>query len=298
MFKKIRRYLRDPYYEIGYDLVKRNPKYMSDKYYIKVLWKQIMGSRLNLKTPVAFNEKLQWLKLYDHNPIYPYLVDKLEAKRIVGEKIGYGHIVPTIKEYAQVNDIVLDELPNQFVLKCNHDSGGYVICKDKSTFDLRSAQTFLQSCMNRNFYWEGREWAYKRIVPRLFAEKYIQDDKYDDLLTYKFLCFNGEPRYCYITVKNDDIWENWYDIDFNRIDVRHSFRNGAEITKPDKYDEMVEIARTLSQGIPHVRIDLYLSGEKIYFSEYTFYDWGGYRQFQPASFDKVLGDSLVLPTTK
>lgn len=299
MFRKIRRYAKDPYYALGEDLIQSHPRWMSDKYFLKVQWKQIMGSKLDLKHPVTFNEKLQWLKIYDHNPLYTSLVDKLAVKKWVAEKVGEQYVIPTIAVYNNVEEIRTNELPMQFVLKCNHDSGGYVICKDLHKFNLESARTYLSQCLGRNFYWEAREWAYKDVVPCLFAEKYIKDDSYDDLVTYKFLCFDGEPKCFYMTVKNNDIWENWYDMDFHKMELTHGFRNEKiEFEKPAAFDEMVEVVRKLACGIPHVRIDMYLSDSHIYFSEYTFYDWGGYMQFQPKEYDSMLGYMISLPQKK
>ena len=258
-----------------------------------------MGYKLNLKHSVTFNEKLQWLKLHDHNPMYSMLVDKYRVKDYVAKMIGPEHVIPTIAVYNSVDEIDLDKLPNQFVLKCNHDSGSVVICRDKSKFDLETAKQRLAKAMQHNFYWDGREWAYKKVKRVVFAEQYVEDktasakdDK--DLLTYKFLCFNGEPYICYVTVKNEAIWENYYDLDFKPLDIHRNYPACAKpIAKPKNFEKMKELARILSQSLIHVRIDLYGVNEQVYFSEYTFYDWGGFSPFND-EWEKRLGDLIQL----
>ena len=299
MFKKVRRYARDPYYALGYDLIKKHPRWMSDEFFIKILWLMKMGYKLDLKNPQTFNEKLQWLKLYDHNPLYSTLVDKYRVKEYVAEKIGAEHVIPTIAVYQSVDEIDLDKLPNQFVLKCNHDSGSVVICRDKDAFDLEDAKKKLDRCMKHNFYWDAREWAYKYVKPVVFAEQYMEDKNPDndtnDLLTYKFICCDGKPQLMYITVKNDDVWEDYFDLDYKPLDIMRDFRHSNKpLPKPKTFEKMVEISAKLSQGIPQVRMDLYEANGQVYFSEYSFYDWGGYSKFKPAKWDKILGDAIPL----
>lgn len=299
MFGKLRRYISDPYYQIGYDLMQKHPRWMSDTYYIRVFWKMFMGYELDLKNPQTFNEKLQWLKLHDHNPLYSKLVDKYRVKEYVAKKIGKEHVIPTIAVYQSVDEIDLDKLPNQFVLKCNHDSGSVVICRDKATFDLEAAKQKLGETIKRNFYWEAREWAYKGVKPVIFAEKYMEDNNPDnetkDLLTYKFICCDGKPQLMYITVKNEDVWEDYFDLDYKLLDIMRDFRHSnISWLKPKTFEKMKEIAATLSQGIPQVRMDLYEANGQVYFSEFTFYDWGGYAKFKPEKWDKILGDAILI----
>ncbi len=299
MFKKVKRYLSDPYYQIGFDLLQKHSHWMSDRYFIKVFWKMIMKYELDLDNPQTFNEKLQWLKLYDHNPLYSTLVDKYRVKDYVAKKIGKEHVIPTIAVYQSVDEIDLDKLPNQFVLKCNHDSGSVAICRDKATFDLEAAKQKLGQNIKKNFYWEAREWAYKGVKPVLFAEQYMEDNNPDnetkDLLTYKFVCCDGKPQLMYITVKNEDVWEDYFDLDYKPLDIMRDYRHSNKPRpKPITFENMKEIAAKLSQGIPQVRMDLYEANGQVYFSEFTFYDWGGYAKFKPAEWDKKLGDAIVL----
>ncbi len=170
MFRKLKRYLRDPYHEIGYDMLWRHPDLMPDKWYLKSLWKRTFGYELDLKHPKTFNEKLQWLKLYDRNPEYTIMVDKYHAKQWVADRIGAEYVIPTLAVYDSVDDIDLDKLPDQFVLKCNHDSGNVVICKDKSVFDLQAAREKLGAALKNDYYLKWREWPYKNVKRCVFAE--------------------------------------------------------------------------------------------------------------------------------
>ena len=307
MFRKLKRYAKDPYYALGYDMIKRCPKLMSDKFYLSVLWKIEMGYKLDWKHPQTFNEKLQWLKLHDHNPLYPTLVDKYRVKQWVADKIGEQHVVPTLAVYNSVEEIDLNKLPDQFVLKCNHDSGSVVICRDKSTFDLAAAKKKLGTALQHNFYWDAREWAYKKVKRVVFAEQYMEDSSTGgshndvgsnvgkDLLTYKFMCFDGNPFLMYVTVKNDNVWENYYDMDFNPLDIRRIFpKSDYPIAKPRSFEKMKQVAGTLSKGLKHIRLDLYEVNGEVYFSEYTFYDWGGLFDFHPHEYDIELGKMLQL----
>lgn len=175
MLKKAKRYILDPYYSFGNTLFNHFPRLMTDRYYLSVFWKKCMGYEIDWDHPVTFNEKLQWLKLHDRQPIYTTMADKLKAKQWAAERIGQQHIIPTLRQYKTVDEINLDLLPEQFVLKCNHDSGSVAICKDKKTFDLDAAKRKLSESLKNNFYWMAREWPYKNIKPVVFAEQYIQD---------------------------------------------------------------------------------------------------------------------------
>ena len=299
MFKKVHRYLKSPYYALGDDLIKIHPKWMSDEYFIKVFWKQMMGYSLDLKHPKTFNEKLQWMKLYDRNPLYTDLVDKLKVKKWVADKIGSEHVIPTLAVYDSVDDIRLNELPDQFVLKCNHDSGGIVICKDKTKIDFEAAKSKLKNSIEHNFYWEYREWAYKNVERKIFAERFMQDvTMQDDLMDYKVFNFNGKPKI--IQVDFDRFKKhkrNLYDTEWNYIDARIQYPNDSQhvINKPKVLAEMLSMANKLSEGFPHVRTDFYLIDDKVYFGEMTFYHGGGYEKFVPESLGQKMGEWMELP---
>lgn len=301
MLKKVKRYLQDPYYSLGNDLIKKHPKWMSDKYYLSVLWKMVMGYEIDWKHPKTFAEKIQWLKLNDHNPLYSVLVDKYRVKQWVAERIGEKYVIPTFACYRSVDEINMDELPDQFVLKCNHDSGSVVICRDKALFDLDSAKRKLGEALQKNFYWEAREWPYKDVPRCIFAEEYLvppQDSP--DLPDYKWYCFNGEPVFCQV-IQNRSVCET---IDFFDTEWKHQSFVGlslkAENAKrcpehPRHLDSHISVARALSMGIPFSRIDLFDMDEKVLFGEVTLFPGGGFGGFRPTEYDVLLGSMLQLP---
>ena len=295
MFNKLKRYIKDPYWALGSDLIKSHPNWMSDKFYICTLWRMVMGYKLDLENPQTFNEKLQWLKLYDHNPLYTTLVDKLRVKDWVAEKIGAQYVIPTLAVYNSIDEIDLEKLPEQFVLKCNHDSGSVIVCKNKSTFNLRDAKIKLEEALKRNFYFESREWAYKNVKPCIFAEAYMIDAKTNDLPDYKFFSFDGVAKALFIATErssNDtETRFDFFDMNFNHFDVTNGHPNADVLpSKPICFDEMIKLSEILSKDIPQVRCDFYEVNGKAYFGELTFYHWGGMTPFKPDSFDRYLGD--------
>lgn len=301
MFRKVKRYWKNPYYALGYDMIKKCPKLMTDRFYLKVLWKMLMGYELNLENPVTFNEKLQWLKLYDRNPLYTTLVDKYRVKQWVADRIGAEHVIPTLAVYKSVDEIDLYKLPSQFVLKCNHDSGSVAVCRDKSTFDIETAKKKLGEALKRNFYWEAREWPYKNVKPLIFAEKYMEDNSTHELPDYKFFTFDGVAKALFIaTERGSELEEtkfDFFDIDFKHIAVTNGHPNAKTLpSKPECFDEMIRLSEKLSKGIPQVRCDFYEVNGKSYFGELTFCHWGGMTPFKPADFDKTMGDWVRLPS--
>lgn len=292
MFKKIRRYLDSPYYALGDDLIRSHPRWMSDKFFIKVFWRQMMGYPLDLKNPITFNEKLQWMKLYDRNPQYTELVDKIKVKRWVADRIGAVHVIPTLAVYNQVEDIRLAELPNSFVLKCNHDSGGIAICKDKRTFDFQAAKEKLAGHLDRNFFWEYREWPYKNIEKKLFAEEYITDNPDEDLIDYKIFTFGGEPKLIEIDFDRfTNHKRNLYDTSWNYIDAQILYPSQKDriFEKPEQLEEMLDLSRKLSKGFRHVRTDFYLAHGQVYFGEMTFIHGAGTERIDPKELDFLMG---------
>lgn len=296
MLRKLRRYLRDPYFALGCDMIHRCPKLMTDRFFIETEWRLTMDYPLNLDNPQTFCEKLQWLKLHEHNPLYHKLVDKYEVKQWVAERIGEECVPQTYALYQSIDEIDIDSLPDSFVLKCTHNSGSFAVCNDKGRFDKDKAIEVLREGLSgKDYFYSKREWAYKGVKPRIIAEELLEDDTFEDLVNYKFWCFNGEPKIMYITVKTDDIWENFYDMDFNALELSHGFRKyEGKIDKPIAFEKMKEIARSLSHGIPHVRVDLYQIKGKPMFSELTFYDWAGFRMFPKMEWDYMLGSWIKL----
>lgn len=272
---------------------------MSDKKYLELRYKYIIGKKLNLENPVTYNEKLQWLKLYDRKPEYTKMVDKYEAKKYAANIIGEEYIIPTLGVWENVNDIDFDALPNQFVLKCTHDSGGLVICKDKSTLDIENAKNTLEHFLHRNFYSIHREWPYKNVKPRIIAEEYMEDESGYELKDYKFFSFDGNVKAMFIATDRNAETEtcfDFFDRDFNHLPVLNGHPNTTkEIHKPVNYEKMIELAEKLSKNIPQVRIDFYNINGKIYFGEITFFHWSGLKKFEPEEYDKIFGDWITLP---
>ena len=299
MFKKIKRYLHSPYYEIGQNIINRWPRIMSDKWYIKTQWLRECGYRLDLENPRTFNEKIQWLKLFDRNPLYTLLVDKYRVKEWVAQKIGSQYVVPTLATYKSVQEITPESLPLQFVLKCNHDSGGVIVCRDKASFDFKKAMAILDSHLKNNHYYYAREWAYKHVKPMLFAEQYLEDSVSEDaLVDYKWFCFNGEPKIMYLCrERGSHPVTAFFDMEYRHLPF--TMANPIATTLPEKpaqFEKMKQLAATLSQGIPHVRVDFYLAQNQIYFGEMTFYDSAGYGPFNPPVWNYTLGEMLILPS--
>jgi hypothetical protein len=272
-------------------------KLWPDALWLKVLYRAKLHRKLNLKNPIRFTEKLNWLKLHDHNPMYTNLVDKYEVKNIIKEMFGDQMVIPLYGVWEHFDDIDFDNLPNQFVLKCTHDSGRFCICKDKEKFDFKKAKEKIELSLNNNFYWWTREWPYKHVKPRIIAEKYMTDNECDALTDYKFFCFNGVPKMMYISKDvSADPRTDFFDMEWNHLPLRLKDPNADTVPlKPKLFDEMKNIATRLSRGIPHVRVDLYVINEQIYFGEMTFFHNSGIFSVTPDEWDYIMGEWLELP---
>ena len=300
--QKIKRALREPNYLL-YVLLNRFNRFIPDKRFLKWKYRLIMGRKLDLENPKTYNEKIQWLKLHDRNPEYTRMVDKIEAKKYVASFIGEEYIIPTLGVWDDVDDIDFDALPNSFVLKCSHDSGGIVICKNKDEFDIDAAKEKLKKGLSVNFYYQNREWPYKNVKPRILAEMYMEDESGYELKDYKFFCFNGEPKVLFIAtergLKGVETKFNFYDSDFNFLPFTNGHPNSSKpINKPASFELMKKLAAKLSQEIPHVRIDFYDIYGKIYFGEMTFYHWSGFTPFSPQEWDYKMGELIKLPNNR
>lgn len=309
MLPKLKKLIKDPYYVVGKKMLKYCPKLMSDRYYLKVMWKQWMGYELDLEHPKTFNEKLQWLKLYDRKPEYTMMVDKYRVKQWVAERIGEQYVIPTLAVYNSVDEIDLDKLPNQFVLKCNHDSGSVVICRDKATFDLEAAKKKLNAGLKRNFYWLAREWPYKNVKRCVIAERFLADEQLlenDKAVPndYKFFCFDGEPKIfqsCVDRDANEGAVLTFYDIEGKELEMKDKYHNRVlegEVSIPRRLDAMLRISRNLAKNITFLRVDFYEIAGQVYCGELTFYENGGFCEFAPEKYNRVLGDWIKLPTDK
>lgn len=273
---------------------------MPDDEYLSKMFEARLGKKLNLNNPTTYNEKLQWLKLYDRKKIYTTLVDKYEVKSHISNIIGDEYLIKTLGVWDNVEDIDFNLLPEKFVLKCTHDSGGVVICKDKKTLDIKSAKSILNKALKNNFYYIWREWPYKNVTPRIIAEEYMEDSETYDLKDYKFFCFDGNVRALFIATDRQDNTVDtkfdFFDSEFNHLNIRNGHPNAAVIPKkPLNFELMKVLASKLSKGIPHVRIDFYEVNGNVYFGEMTFFHWSGMVPFEPECWDKVFGDWIKLP---
>ncbi len=300
LIKKVKRYIAHPT-RLIIRLGKNSfLKKMSDEKYLKLIFKERMGYPLNLENPKTFNEKLQWLKVYNRRPEYTAMVDKYEAKLYVSEKIGEEYIIPTLGVWESFDEIDFDALPNEFVLKCTHDSGGLVICRDKTKLDKKKAREKIEKSLKRNYYWNSREWPYKDVKPRIIAEKYMEDSATQELRDYKFFCFNGEMKVMFIASERyNETTEtrfDFFDREFQHLDFRNGHPN-ADVPpkKPEKFEEMCVLAEKLAGEIPLLRVDFYEVNGKVYFGELTFSHWGGMMPFEPKEWDEKLGGFIKLP---
>lgn len=293
MINKLKKVLLEPQKLILYLSRKNVFKLLSDRLYIKMIYKCYMNKTLNLDEPKTFNEKLQWLKLYDRNQIYTKLVDKYEVRKYVAQEIGEEYLIPLIGVWEKFDDIDFSKLPNQFVLKCTHDSGGLIICKDKNTFDVESARKKINKCIKRNYYYNFREWPYKNVKPRIICEQYITSKIDNDIKDFKFMCFNGEVKCSFVCSNRgseNGLNVDFYDIDWNHMPFERHYKNSGIIErKPTNYDLMIRISEKLSQKIPFVRVDLYEVDGTLYFGELTFYPGAGIEEFRPEEYDYLLG---------
>lgn len=279
---------------------------ISDKVYLKIWYKSLYGERLELEHPKTYNEKLQWLKLYNRQPLYTKLVDKYAVKEIVKDLIGEEYVIPLINVYKTPEDIDFDELPNQFVLKATHGGGsfGVIVCKDKAKLNKDAAITTLKYAMKTDGSKRNKEWVYKNVPKQIIAENYMEDCKTKELRDYKFFCFNGEPRLLFVATGRGSQPEphfDWFDMDYNHLKLKTGHPNSPIDKlpeKPETFEEMKKIAAKLSEGIPHVRIDLYECNGKAYFGEFTFFHWSGINKFEPEEWNIKMGEWIQLPDVK
>lgn len=282
------------------EFIKKLLKLLPDNIFLQIKYRYKFNKKLDLKKPQTFNEKLQWLKLYDRNPEYTKMVDKYEAKKYVANIIGEEYIIPTLGVYDKFEDINFATLPNQFVIKCTHDSGGLIICKDKTKLNIKEARKKINKSLKRNYFYTGREWPYKNVKPRIIAEQYMVDESGTELKDYKFFCFNGEPKLLFVAKDRPYATKfNYYDMDFKKLPFKQHYKNFNDyIEKPKGFEKMIELSRKLSKDIPHVRVDFYDINGKVYFGELTFYHFSGFEKFEPEEWDRILGDMLKLPKEK
>ncbi len=299
MLRQIKRIVTEPKYIFIYALY-IFAKFIPDRLYLKLLFRLKMGYWMDFDNPQTFNEKLQWLKLYNRRPEYTQMVDKYAAKEYVASIIGAEYIIPTLGVWDSVEDIDFDSLPNQFVLKCTHDSGGIVICTDKSQLNIEEAKSKLKKGLKRDYYPTSREWPYKNVPHRIIAEQYMVDESGYELKDYKFFCFDGVPKALFIASDRGNTTEetkfDFFDMDFHHLPFTNGHPNAVKpVLKPKGFEMMKILAAKLSQGMPHARIDFYDINGQIYFGEITFFHWGGVVPFEPIEWDYAFGSWLTLP---
>lgn len=304
---KIVKFIKNPKLIINHFKIKKlfgeYGKKLSDEEYLKSMFRLLIGKELNLENPLTFNEKLQWLKLYDRNPLYTKLVDKYEVKKYVASIIGEEYVIPTLGVYDKFDDIDFDVLPSKFVIKCTHDSGSVMICKDKSTFDITQAKKYFDKKLNYNYYYNSREWPYKYVKPRIIIEEYIVrggeiSGQFLPPEDYKFFCFNGDAKLSFIVMDRftKNMTVTFFDRDWRKLPFSRKYKSyDGDISKPKHHDLMVDLSEKLSKNIPFVRVDFFDVGDRVYFGELTFYPGSGFEPFDPYEYDKILGDYIKLP---
>ena len=293
------RYFKKPRLVFAKLLQYASPFFPNDKKYLKLLYRLKIGEKLNLEDPQSFTAKLQWMKLYYRNPELCRFIDKFEVKAEVAKRIGPEHVIPSYGVWERAEDIDFDALPDQFVLKGTHDCRSYYLCPDKAKLDREKALAKMRDSLRNNNYLSMREWGYKGVKPRILAEAYLEDPANPGELTdYKFFCFNGVVKAVYVATgrKRGKSRADYLDRDFIPLPMFSEHPHSEEpLPKPQNYQEMIQIAEKLSEGFPHVRIDLYNIGGKIYFGEYTFYHGGGMNEFSPREWDYTFGSWFNLP---
>lgn len=274
---------------------------LDDETYIKIKYKASTGQQLDLDNPQSFNEKIQWLKLYYHLPLYTQLVDKYSVRDYVKEKIGDKYLTRCYGVFLRFEDINFDKLPDRFVIKCTHDCGSVVLCDCKSKINKDKIRKKLSAALTRNYFYQGREWAYKNVIPRIIIEEYLDDHSTKDLYDYKFFCFNGIPKVLLVASgrNSNNLRMDFYDMDFQKLPFERGHHNSnLSMKKPEGFKKMIELAAKLSKDIPFVRVDFYDIEGRIVFGEMTLYPAGGMGVFKPKEWDYILGDWLVLPNNK
>lgn len=275
----------------------------NDKLYLKIRYYAEMHRNLNLKNPKTFNEKLQWLKLYNRKPEYTTMVDKYAVREYIADKLGEEYLIPLLGVWDNPNDIDFNVLPEQFVLKCNHNSGmGMCICKNKNELNIDNVKNKLKSGLKQDYYLTSREWPYKNVKRKIIAEKYMVDESGTELKDYKLMCFNGRVKCTFVCSERyskDGLKMSFFDREWNEMPfTRHYPKLKKRIEKPISYEKMIEFAEKLAVGIPFVRIDFYDINGHLYFGEITFFPGAGFEKFSPENWDLELGNWINLPDKK
>lgn len=267
-----------------------------DKLFLKIVYWCRTGFKLDLENPRRFNEKLQWLKLYDRKPEYVVYVDKYAVREYVKEKIGAQYLIPILGVWDSVNEINFDELPSKYVLKCTHDSGSTIVV-DKET-DINRVKKQLSYYLSQDYYLRGREWPYRGVKRRIICEHFLKNNDGSGIVDYKFMCSNGKAEFIMVCTERNlmGLKVDFFDLKWNRLPFeRHYPSSGKVLKKPDNLDLMIILSEKLSQDIPFVRVDLYEINGRVYFGELTLYPGCGFEEFKPDEWDEKIGKLINLP---
>lgn len=272
-------------------------KLIPDKIFIKIMFRKTMGYKLDFKDLRTFNEKLQYLKLYNRDPKHTLLVDKYRVREFISDVIGKEHLIPLLGVYNNYDEINFDKLPNKFVIKANHTSGDVIIINNKNDVDKTKLKETINKWMKRDYFINSREWPYKNVKRKIIIEKFMEDKKTNELRDFKFYCFNGNVELALVATgrKNNNLAFDYFDEDFNKVELKQGGPNSTfQIEKPTTWNEMIQISKKLSKGLIHVRVDLYSVNNKVYFGELTFFDSSGMAKFEPLKWDYILGEKIDL----
>ncbi len=299
MLKRIKKAIKNPKLILLFFLNSRIFRLLPDDLYLKIKYRLTMGRKLDLNNPETFNQKLQWLKLYDRKPEYTQMVDKYEVRKYIKEIIGEEYLIPLLGVYDSFEEIDFDNLPDEFVLKPNHTSGNVFICKDKSKIDYKKLKKEVNRWLKREYYWLHREWPYKNVKPRIICEELIKTENGGFPYDYKFHCFNGEPDNVMVCIERESGNPKFYFFDNEWNLLRYNLAGinapqGFTLPKPKKMDEMFMLAKKLSSGFPFIRVDFFCENEKIYFGELTFFPDSGFDVNLLKETDILFGEKLEL----
>ena len=269
-------------------------KFIPDRMYLKIMYYIFVNKKLNLKNPTTFNEKMQWLKLYNRKDIYTKLVDKIEVRKYIVDKIGEKYLIPLYGEWDSYDDIDFKSLPNEFVLKCNHDSGSVYICHNKFEIDHDMLRKKYKKFLKHNMFWNGREWPYKNVKPKILAEKLMNENNDTNIKDYKLMVFNGKVKCSFVVsdrFSKEGMKVTFFDRRWNKMSFERQYPSSdKKILKPKYYSEMISLAEKIGKDFPFVRVDFYEINDKIYFGELTFFPGSGFEKFRPYEWDITLGD--------
>lgn len=275
--------------------------WINDEAFLKIRYRLQFGEKLNINKPNLFNEKIQWLKLNDRNPDYCCFVDKVRVKEYISTIVGAQYVIPLLGTWNKPEDIDWDSLPNQFVIKWNHDSGSIVVCKDKRLFNKETAIQRLKFGKKNNGYWYGREWPYKGVKPILFAEQYMEDSRTNELRDYKVFTFNGKAKLFLVAsdrqTKGEEVKFDYFDVNKRHLNITNNHPHAKKEPRlPNTFDVMIALAEKIAAGSYHMRVDFYEVDGKVYFGEITLYHGSGWMFFEPNEWNQIMGDWIVLPT--